>query len=160
MAEFVQVNPMSWLGLLTAAAVIFVVVGAWTWFQYKLDPEKGTIDSPDASAYLKGSCGDSMKISLTFSGDRVATAKYWTDGCRMSSSCGAAAAKLALNRTPEEIADIDFAVIEKEVGGLPEEDLHCATLAAATLQEALKNYLVGERPSGTMTTQLGDERET
>ena len=83
-----------------------------------------------------------MKISLKFVDDRVTEAKYWTNGCRMSSSCGAAAAKLALHKTPEEIADIDHVAIEKEVGGLPDEDLHCATLAAATLQEAVKSYFV------------------
>lgn len=62
----------------------------------------------------------------------------------MSSACGAAAAKLALHRTPEELADVDYVAIERTVGVLPEEDRHCATLAAGALQEALKNYLVGE----------------
>jgi NifU-like protein involved in Fe-S cluster formation len=86
-----------------------------------------------------------MKISLKFLGDRVTEAKYWTDGCRMSSECGAAAARLALNKTPEEIADIDYLAIEKEVGGLPEEDRHCATLAAGTLQECVKTHFIQDR---------------
>jgi nitrogen fixation protein NifU and related proteins len=60
----------------------------------------------------------------------------------MSGACGAAAAKLALHKTPEEITDIDHVVIEQEVGGLPEEDLHCATLAAGTLQEVVRLYFV------------------
>ena len=121
---------MSLAGFAAAVGVIFAIIAAWTWIQYRFDPERGTIDAPDATAFLKGSCGDCMKISLNFSGDRVAEAKYWTDGCRMSSACGAAAAKLAINKTPEEIADLDHRAIENEVGGLPEEDVHCATLAA------------------------------
>jgi NifU-like protein involved in Fe-S cluster formation len=83
-----------------------------------------------------------MKISLRFVRDRVVEAKYWTDGCRMSSACGAAAARLALNKTPEELADVDHTAIEDEVGDLPEEDRHCATLAAGAIQEALRAYLV------------------
>jgi nitrogen fixation protein NifU and related proteins len=131
------------MSIFIGAALMFTIIGAWVWFQHKVDPERGTMDSPDATAFLKGNCGDSMKISLRFLDDRVVDAKYWTDGCRMSSACGAAAAKLALNRTPEEIGDIDYKAIEGEVGGLPEEDYHCATLAAGTLQEALRKYLVG-----------------
>jgi nitrogen fixation protein NifU and related proteins len=142
-STFLYVIP--WPSILTAAALIFLVIGGWTWFMSRSDPQRGTIDSPDASAFLKGKCGDSMKISLRFHRDRVVEAKYWTDGCRMSSSCGAAAAKLALDRTPEEIADIDHVAIEDEVGGLPEEESHCATLAAGTLQEALRLYLLGGR---------------
>jgi nitrogen fixation protein NifU and related proteins len=137
------VNQIPWLSIFMGAALMFAILGSWIWFQHKVDPERGTMDSPDAAAFLKGNCGDSMKISLRFHDDRVVDAKYWTDGCRMSSACGAAAAKLALNRTPEEIADIDYRAIEEEVGGLPEEDYHCATLAAGTLQEALRTYLVG-----------------
>ncbi len=153
MADFSFVNRIPWASILLGAGLIFTVIAGWAWFLHRSDPEKGTIDSPDASAYLTGTCGDSMKISLVFSGGRVADAKYWTDGCRMSSACGAAAAKLALNKSPEEIADIDHIAIERLVGGLPEEDLHCATLAAGTLQEALKNYLVGDRVPGGASPQ-------
>lgn len=133
-----------WTSVIIGAALIFAVIGGWTWFVHRSDPERGTIDSPDATAFLRGKCGDAMKISLTFSEDRVVDAKYWTDGCRMSSACGSAAARLALHKTPEEIADIDYKAIEREVGQLPEEDLHCATLAAGTLQEAIRLYLLGE----------------
>jgi len=94
----------------------------------------------------------------------VVEAKYWTDGCRMSSACGAAAAKLALHKTAEEIADIDHVAIEKEVGVLPEEDLHCATLAAGALQEAIRLYLVGDgtksSPIKTVPTELPDDRQS
>ena len=153
MTDFSFVSRIPWASVLLGAGLIFVVVAGWIWFLHRSDPEMGTIDSPDASAYLRGNCGDSMKISLVFSGGRVVDAKYWTDGCRMSSACGAAAAKLALNKSPEEIADIDYAAIERIVGGLPEEDFHCATLAAGTLQEALKNYLVGDRSQGRAPLQ-------
>ncbi len=124
MTDFQFLYAVPWKSVLEGAALIFLFIGAWTWLQLKSDPERGTIDSPDASAFVRGKCGDAMKISLNFFRDRVVEAKYWTDGCRMSSACGAAAAKLALHKTPEEIADIDHVAIEKEVGALPEEDLH------------------------------------
>ncbi len=136
-------SSLSWTTILGAAALLFIIIGIWVGLQYWLNPTYGTIDEPDATADLKGSCGDSMKLSLSFRNGRVVDAKYWTNGCRMSNACGAAAAKLALNKTPEEIADIDHVAIEKFVGGLPQEESHCATLAAGTLQECLRRYLVG-----------------
>ncbi|MGB6064655.1 MAG: iron-sulfur cluster assembly scaffold protein [Desulfomonilaceae bacterium] len=148
MTNFQFLYTVPWISVLAAAGLIFVLIGGWTWLQLKSDPQRGTIDSPDASAFLRGKCGDSMKISLRFVDDRVVEAKYWTDGCRMSGACGAAAAKLALGRSPEEIADIDHVAVEREVGGLPEEDLHCATLASGTLQEAIRLYLVGNMRDG------------
>jgi len=140
--------------MLIGAAIILLMVAAWISIEHRLDAHRGTIDSPDASAFLRGKCGDVMKISLKFMDDRVAEAKYWTDGCRMSGACGAAAAKLALGKSPEEIADIDHLAIQREVGGLPEEDLHCATLASGTLQEAIRLHLVGNM--GNMRFGKGD----
>jgi nitrogen fixation protein NifU and related proteins len=138
------ISRIPWTQMLIGAAVIFLMVTAWISIEHRFDAHRGTIDSPDASAFLRGKCGDVLKISLRFSEDRVIEAKYWTDGCRMSRACGAAAAKLALGKTPEELADVDHVAIEQSVGVLPEEDRHCATLAAGTLQEALKNYLLGQ----------------
>lgn len=89
-----------------------------------------------------------MKISLLFKDGKVANATYWTDGCRMSNACAAVATQLALHKTPEEIADIDYKAVIEGVGVLPEEDIHCATLAAGTLQEALKTYLVRDITPG------------
>lgn len=140
---------LPWIHLLAASAVIFIIVGLWVLALQRWNPTLGTLDSPDATAYLRGSCGDAMEISLRFHDGRVVDAKYWTDGCRFSSDCGAAAARLAMHKTPEEIADIDYRAIIHDVGGLPEEDVHCATLAAATLQESLKTHLVG--PSSEVT---------
>lgn len=138
---------LPWIHVLVGALVLVVVLGVWVWFEHRVDPRRGAMEAADGTAFRRGACGDAMKISLKFAQDRVIDAKYWTDGCRMSGLCGATAAKLALNRTPEEIADIDHVAIEKEVGGLPEEDIHCATLTAGVLQEALRDYLTKEDAS-------------
>ena len=143
--DILFLHNMPWIHLIAAAAVMFVIVGLWILLLQKWNPSLGTMDAPDATACLRGSCGDAMQISLRFKDGRVVDAKYWTDGCRFSNDCGAAAARLALDRTPEEIADIDYRAITAEVGGLPEEDLHCATLAAGTLQESLRIYFSGNQ---------------
>jgi nitrogen fixation NifU-like protein len=141
MFDWQILTQIQWTTLLLGGVLIFLVIGAWVLLDYRVDPLRGTMDEPDATAFVRGRCGDAMKISLRFSDERVTEAKYWTDGCRMSSACGAAAAELALNKSPEELADIDHKAIEERVGTLPEEDFHCATLASGAIQEALRIYL-------------------
>ena len=82
-----------------------------------------------------------MEIFLRLRADRVSEAVYRTDGCGSSAVCGSFAAELALGKTPEEVTEISGEVILGILGGLPEEDRHCAFLAAATLQEALESYM-------------------
>jgi nitrogen fixation NifU-like protein len=93
-----MLGSMPWTTIVIAAVVMFCIIVLWVLVQYKFNPTWGTIDEPDATAYVKGSCGDAMKISLSFHDGRVVNAKYWTDGCRMSNECGAAVSRLALNK--------------------------------------------------------------
>jgi nitrogen fixation NifU-like protein len=82
-----------------------------------------------------------MEICLKFKEDRVAESSHWTDGCAYSLNCVCAAADLAKGRTPDEVLEIDADLIQKSVGGLPEDHLHCARLAAETLQAALDDFM-------------------
>ena len=100
-----------------------------------------TMENPDAQGRITGSCGDTMEIFLKFMDGRVSEASFVTDGCGPSMICGSLAAELAIGKEPEEIKKITDETILDTIGGLPEEDRHCASLAANTLQVALHNYL-------------------
>lgn len=97
------------------------------------------MDNPDTCGRIKGPCGDTMEIFLRFESGKVSEASFVTDGCGPSMICGSLAAELALGKDPEEIKNITAESILDTVGGLPEDDVHCATLAANTLQLALDN---------------------
>ncbi len=102
----------------------------------------GKIDSPDGYARVTGSCGDTMEIFLKFEEGRVHQASFLTTGCGASAVCGSFAAELALGKTPEELLEITGETILDILGGLPEEDRHCAVLAANTLQESCNDYMM------------------
>jgi len=104
---------------------------------------RGPLENADTRARVTGSCGDTMEIFLKFDGERVAEAAYLTDGCGSSQVCGSFAAELAIGKTPDELTAITGDVILKKVGRFPEEERHCAFLAADTLQEALERYMRG-----------------
>ena len=104
----------------------------------------GKMENSDAHAHVKGECGDTIEIFLKFKNDRIKEASFLTDGCGPSAVCGSFAAEVSIGKSPDEIIEITGEAILKKLGGLPEEDRHCAFLAAATLQEALNTYMIGK----------------
>lgn len=105
----------------------------------------GRMDRPDGMGRVTGTCGDTMEMYLKFKDNRVAEASYFTDGCASSNICGSFAAEMALGKDPDELAGVTGEDILKEIGSMPEKDLHCTRLAAETLQEALSDYMVRRR---------------
>ncbi len=101
----------------------------------------GRMQNCDAYARIRGKCGDTMEIYLKFEDGRVRDASYFTDGCASSGLCGSFAAELAMGKDPDELIEITGKAVLEAIGRLPEEDSHCADLAAETLQEALTNYM-------------------
>jgi nitrogen fixation NifU-like protein len=100
------------------------------------------VENPDGHSRITGSCGDTMQIFLKFEDNKVKKATFLTDGCGSSTVCGSFAAELALGKTPGELVEITGETILKILGRFPEENRHCAFLAADTLQDALNNYMI------------------
>jgi len=103
---------------------------------------RGALRKPDAHARITGKCGDTMEIFLKINNDCVIEASYMTDGCGASTVCGSFAAEIAHGKTPDKLIDITGETILKKIGRFPKENEHCAFLAAETIQEALKNYMI------------------
>ncbi len=97
--------------------------------------------NPDGHAAVRGGCGDSIQIFLKFEHNRVRKASFQTDGCGSSLVCGSYAAEMAMGKTPDEVFEITGESILKKLGGLPEENEHCAFLAAETLRQAVNDYV-------------------
>jgi NifU-like protein involved in Fe-S cluster formation len=126
------VNLLIGIGILTAIVLLWFLLTYW------LNPH---VESPDGKARITGSCGDTMEVSLKFDNERVTEAAYWTNGCAYSLNCICAAADLAKGKTPDEILEIDPELIQNSVGGLPQEQMHCARLSVETLHAALDDYM-------------------
>ena len=96
--------------------------------------------SPDALGKLKGSCGDTVKITLSIENEIIKDACFWTDGCGASIACGNMLTNMIKGKTIEEASAITSTKLIETLGDLPKEHKHCATLAVNTLREAIKDY--------------------
>jgi nitrogen fixation NifU-like protein len=106
------------------------------------------IDRPDGHAALKGECGDTVEFFLRVAGGKIEDAAFTIDGCLSAYASLAAVAEMARGRTLRGCLGVNQSAIEEYLGGMPEEDRHCALLAARALQKALRDYAVGKTRKG------------
>ena len=104
------------------------------------------LKTPDGSARLEGPCGDTMEMFLKVKDDVIQQCTFQTDGCGTTIACGSVATGLAQNKSfTQALGSVSADEILKKLEGLPEEDVHCAQLAAETLRRALADYLYQKR---------------
>lgn len=100
----------------------------------------GPLRGANGNARITGPCGDTMEFWLRVEDGRVVQATFTTDGCGHSILSGSAAARLAEEKSSDEVMSIERTDVLTAVGGLPEESQHCALLAANTLKAAIADY--------------------
>ena len=101
----------------------------------------GLIPNPDGQARITGPCGDTMEIWLKVRAGIIEQATFWTDGCGTTIAAGSMATELAKGKGVGEALRIAQQDVLDALGGLPDDSVHCALLAANTLREAVKDYL-------------------
>ena len=101
----------------------------------------GSIDGADGQACITGPCGDTMEIWLRVADGVIERALFWTDGCGTTIAAGSMVTELAKGKRPLEAYRITQQDVLNALGGLPDESVHCALLAANTMQQAVQDYL-------------------
>lgn len=86
-------------------------------------------------------CGDIIKLFIKMEGDRIVDVKFKTFGCAASVASGSMLTEMAKGKTLEEARKITDLDVARELGGLPEQKMHCSNLAASGLQAAIDDYL-------------------
>jgi nitrogen fixation NifU-like protein len=99
-----------------------------------------------------------MEIYLKVKDSKVANASFWTDGCGCSIASGSILTELAKGKRLSEAQKITQQDVLKALDELPEDDLHCALLAANTLQEAIKDHLASKKEPWKRAYRKDDER--
>ncbi|EHJ48896.1 nitrogen-fixing NifU domain protein [Solidesulfovibrio carbinoliphilus subsp. oakridgensis] len=111
-------------------------------------PARPRLENPTSVGTVKGSCGDTIAIALGIEGERIVRSDFMTDGCASSCIAAATAAALARGKSLDEAVDIDEQAIVTAVGRFPDDDRHCAYLAAAAVREAVHRWMIGGEGGG------------
>jgi nitrogen fixation NifU-like protein len=102
----------------------------------------GEIENASGFGRITGPCGDTMSIWLKIDEDVIIKASFVTDGCGTSLASGSMVTEMAKGKSLGEAQKISQQDILDALAGLPDEGEHCALLAANTLKEAIKDFLV------------------
>ncbi len=98
---------------------------------------------PDADAIGENGsfkCGDTMKIYLKVTDDRIVDVRFQTYGCGAAIASSSMLTEMVKGKTLSEAMAITNQDVADELGGLPPMKLHCSNLAADALHNAIGNY--------------------
>ena len=101
----------------------------------------GEMESPQGHGKVTGTCGDTVQIFLRVESGKIIDARFITDGCATTIAAGGMACELAMGKPFREAFKITKEIILEQLGGLPDESIHCALLASDTLRAALTDYV-------------------
>jgi len=100
----------------------------------------GSMPDEDGYAKAEGECGDIMEIWIRVEQGKISEARFMTDGCGTSIASGSMVTVLATGKEVPDAQAISPQDVLTALGGLPEENRHCADLAAAALRVAIADY--------------------
>jgi len=105
-------------------------------------PERPRLADPAVVGVVTGSCGDTISIALAIEGESIVQTDFDVDGCASSCIAAATAAALARGMTLDDAVDITEQAIVAAVGRFPDDDRHCAYLAAAAVRQAVHQWML------------------
>ena len=100
----------------------------------------GKMDNFDAYGKCTGECGETIEIYLKINNGRIKKSSFYTEGCVAAVVCGSVLTQMIKGKGLKEAEKIRSIDIIDEIGGLPEEEIHCAVVAENALKEAIRSY--------------------
>jgi nitrogen fixation NifU-like protein len=96
----------------------------------------------NANGYAKGVgvCGDAIEVYLSINDREITNIRHVPHGCIYTVACGSAMSHLVYGRTLAQALNLSPEDVAQELDGLPEDHMHCASLAVNTLGEAIDDY--------------------
>ena len=84
-------------------------------------------------------CGDVLRLAARVEDGRIIEARFLCRGCTTAIACASWLTERLTGLSVEEARGLNVATISNALGGLPEETMHGAHLAADAVRALLKN---------------------
>ena len=108
---------------------------------YRHPRNVGKIDNADLIGEAGSlACSDSLKLYIKLDGNIIKDAKFQTFGCGSAVASSSILTEMIIGKTLEEAKKITNKDIAEELGGLPQEKMHCSVMGQEALEDALKKY--------------------
>jgi len=85
-------------------------------------------------------CGDRTKLYLKIEGNVIVDVSFKTLGCAAAIASSSMATEMIKGKTLEEAWNLSNADVVKELGGLPEQKIHCSVIAEDAIRDAINTY--------------------
>jgi len=98
----------------------------------------------DADSIIKvgdPKCGDSLLLFLKFRNDIISDAKFLIKGCPAAIATASMTTEMVKGMTLAKALALTDAQIAAVLGGLPEEKIHCSSLAVGAVHAGIRNYM-------------------
>ena len=119
---------------------------------YRNPRNVGKIDNADLIGEAGSlACGDSLKLYLKLDGEKIVDAKFQTFGCGSAVASSSILTEMIIGKTLDEAKEITNKDIAEELGGLPQEKMHCSVMGHEALEDALNKYYGGKYNNTTVS---------
>lgn len=101
----------------------------------------GDLDAPDAVAEVENpACGDRTRLSIRLVDDRIADARFRTEGCPAAIAASSMTTEMIIGKTLDEAGRLRDTDVADALGGLPRNKLHCSVLAEDVIRAVIDDY--------------------
>lgn len=109
---------------------------------YFLKPKNiGEIKKPDAIAEIGNPvCGDQLNFSMKVEKGRIVDIKFLSFGCASNIATASVMTQAVKGKTISAAKKLNWQKIVKELGGLPQQKVHCSVMAIEGLEALIKDY--------------------
>ncbi len=114
--------------------------------EHFLNPRNvGVIDNADVVIQVgEPSCGDALLLFLKIEDDVLVDVKFKIKGCGAAIATSSMATQMAKGKRLEEVLALTDQQVADALEGLPEEKMHCSSIAVGALHEAILRYMSAE----------------
>ena len=101
----------------------------------------GSVKNADATAVVGNMvCGDQLEFSLKVEKGRVKEIKFLSFGCASNIATASVLTEKVKGMTLAAAKKFNWSAIVAELGGLPQQKVHCSVLAVEGLKKAIAAY--------------------